>query len=310
VTAGSEAEGQTITNAAFLEVPGLEEGDQPRSEEVEVEIWILPTIEKRAQPVRVEIGWTVTYTIAVTNPNEELELQDVVVVDAIDDRLRFVAGSVRMNGEPVEYEFEGRVLRVILATLSPGGEYDVTFDVVVNPEAYGQTIENIAFLEVPGNEGEPPSAEVEIQVRNPGGQQLPPYRPYTPQPPRTPDDGPSTWYPGRPPITPPYTVTHTPTYQMPQTWASEAYAPATAIEGYIPSVVEDYIADDIYDVLPPAIYGAENIEARGNPQTGDGMNVLGLMASLLGLFFSAAAIILARRRLTQNCTETEITDTK
>lgn len=110
------------------------------------------------------------------------------------------------------------------------------------------------------------------------------------------------WFPGTPPIaqTPPVQppVLEAPRQVFnPDLWPQQDFAAPPAAEVYgvlgeqLPSIVavEGYVADD-------AASAVGGIGARINPQTGDNVSVLCLLASVVGLLVSAAAILFARRR--------------
>jgi len=179
VVVREDAAGETVTNVAVLEVP--EDSDfptPPPTPPVDVEIYpedpdVLrsPTITKEANVTTAEVGDTITYRITVNNPNDEPLEGEFVVVDEIDISLvDFVAGSVRVNGEVVAYNFNSTTgeLRVILDPLAVGTT-NVTFDVVVREDAAGETVVNVAVLEIP-EDGDfdfppvPPTPPVDVEV--------------------------------------------------------------------------------------------------------------------------------------------------
>jgi len=110
-----------------------------------------------ATETSVEIGGTLRYQVTVNNPNENVALEDLLVVNPIDSNLvAFVPGSVRINGAtvaPPNYSFTNGVLRVYLPTLPAGAAYVISFEVTVLTGA--ETISQIARLYGPiGAEGE------------------------------------------------------------------------------------------------------------------------------------------------------------
>jgi len=178
-----EAAGETVINVAVLEVP--ENGNVPQPDptpEVPVEIEpettnpaptdpvdpLAPTISKEANRTTAGVGDTIIYRITVDNPNEEALVGEFVVVDMVDISLvDFVAGSVRVNGEPADYSFNSTTgeLRVVLNPLE-AGTTNVTFEVVVREDAAGETVVNVAILEVPPGTvpNPPPTPEVPVEI--------------------------------------------------------------------------------------------------------------------------------------------------
>ena len=71
----------------------------------------------------------------------------------------------------------------------------------------------------------------------------------------------------------------------------------TAEVSDVPVEVAGYAADYEPVVQPVAVYTAEGIEARVNPQTDDNTAVTGLVVSAIGLLISAATIFFTRRKL-------------
>jgi len=165
----ASAGGQKIVNVAELEVPG-DRTPVPPTPPADVGVYaLIPTIEKAAHVTTAEVGDTIEYTITVNNPNAVDFEGEFVVVDVLDvDLVDFIAGSLEINGEVADYSFNSTTgeLRVILDPLA-NGVTEITFEVTVRPEAAGETVVNVATLEVPSDSnvqqpGPTPGVEVEI----------------------------------------------------------------------------------------------------------------------------------------------------
>jgi len=149
------AVGLNVPNIAVLEGPPNDDGErQIVSEDDEnVEILELPSLLKEANRETAAVGDEILYTLTVSNPNNEI-LYDFVVVDNLRiDLVNLVRGSVQVNGVNVVYTFDGSTgeLHVAFAEVAPG-DTAVTFRVVVLPEAAGLNIPNTAVLEGPADE--------------------------------------------------------------------------------------------------------------------------------------------------------------
>jgi len=153
-----EAEGMDVLNSASLygpEIPDPTDDDPAATnreevdvDDVEVVILEQPTLEKSANRRAVSVHGTIVYTLQVNNPND-IPINDFLVVDILDtDLVRFVAGSVRVDGAVAVYDFDsdtGR-LSVEIAILQPGNT-DITFTVNALYEAVEDgVIPNTAYL--------------------------------------------------------------------------------------------------------------------------------------------------------------------
>ena len=130
-----------------------------------------PTLTKIANRQTAEVGDTIEYRLTVNNPNEE-NLYDFVVVDILDLALvEFVPGSVRINGELADYEFDVVTgeLRVYLDVLTPGNT-NITFEVIVLASNEDGEIPNEATLYGPpvidedGESGDRPIVDEDDEI--------------------------------------------------------------------------------------------------------------------------------------------------
>ena len=104
------------------------------------------SIEKSVSTATVKVGDTLTYTVRVSNgAGAEVNVRDAVMQDSIPDGLTF-RGNVTVDGYSAAYQYdnESQTLSVPLDSIAPGQTKTVCFDVLVNSDAYGMTIENTA----------------------------------------------------------------------------------------------------------------------------------------------------------------------
>ena len=163
------AAGQVVRNVAVLEVPPSTPPPPP-TPPVEIPISDDPSLAKTANRTTSVVGDHITYTLTAHNPNDRALEGEFVIVDVIDvNFVRLVSNSVTLNGSPLssdDFTFNATtgVLRVPLSPLAPGSTV-LTFRVEVLPAAAGQTVRNVAVLEVPPSTPEPPpTPPVEIPV--------------------------------------------------------------------------------------------------------------------------------------------------
>ncbi len=104
------------------------------------------SIEKSVSTATVKVGDTLTYTVRVSSgAGAEVNVRDAVMQDSIPDGLTF-RGNVTVDGYSAAYQYdnESQTLSVPLDAIAPGQTKTVCFDVLVNSDAYGMTIENTA----------------------------------------------------------------------------------------------------------------------------------------------------------------------
>ena len=104
------------------------------------------SINKSVDKSSARVGDTLTYTVEVSNgTGAEVNIRDAKLTDTIPDGLTF-RGNVTVDGYTSIYAYdnESHVLTVPLDAIAPGQTKSIVFDVVVNSDAYGMTIENTA----------------------------------------------------------------------------------------------------------------------------------------------------------------------
>lgn len=104
------------------------------------------SINKSVDKSSARVGDTLTYTVQVSNgAGAEVNIRDTVMRDAIPDGLTF-RGNVTVDGYSTVYQYdnENRTLSVPLDAIAPGQTKTISFDVLVNSDAYGMMIENTA----------------------------------------------------------------------------------------------------------------------------------------------------------------------
>ena len=119
----------------------------------EINLWVLlengitiVSINKSVDKSSARVGDTLTYTVQVSNgAGAEVNIRDTVMRDAIPDGLTF-RGNVTVDGYSTVYQYdnENRTLSVPLDAIAPGQTKTISFDVLVNSDAYGMMIENTA----------------------------------------------------------------------------------------------------------------------------------------------------------------------
>ena len=105
------------------------------------------SIVKSVSAATAKVGDTLTYTVEVSNgAGAEVNIRDAKLSDAIPDGLTF-RGNVTVDSYSAAYQYdnENRTLSVLLDAIAPGQTKTVSFDVLVNSDAYGLTIENTAI---------------------------------------------------------------------------------------------------------------------------------------------------------------------
>ena len=104
-------------------------------------------IVKSVSTATAKVGDTLTYTVEVSNgAGAEVNIRDAVMADTIPDGLTF-RGNVTVDGYSAAYQYdnESQTLSVPLDAIAPGQTKTVSFDALVNSDAYGMTIENTAI---------------------------------------------------------------------------------------------------------------------------------------------------------------------
>ena len=105
------------------------------------------TITKSVNTTTAKVGDKLTYTVQVSNgAGAQVNIRDAAMQDAIPDGLTFY-GNVTVDGYSAAYQYDNTsgTLTVPLDSIAPGQTKTVCFDVLVNSNAYGMTIENTAI---------------------------------------------------------------------------------------------------------------------------------------------------------------------
>ena len=147
VTVNADAYNTTIQNLATL-TSGNTEPVQDKDNGVVVADGMTDlSIEKSVSTATAKVGDTLTYTVEVSNgAGAEVNIRDAKLTDEIPDGLTF-RGNITVDGYSAAYQYdnENRTLSVPLDAIAPGQRKTISFDVLVNSDAYGMTIENTAI---------------------------------------------------------------------------------------------------------------------------------------------------------------------
>lgn len=143
-TVTEDAYNSTIQNLATLT---SDNGDRQQDQDDGV---VIPdgraqlTISKTADNRNPEVGEHVTYTIKVGNvAGASVPARGVEIRDQIPKGLTF-AGIVQVDGFSTSYSYEDGTLVIPVGDIAAGYERTVKVEFVVNEDAYGQTITNVA----------------------------------------------------------------------------------------------------------------------------------------------------------------------
>ena len=145
-TVNADAYNTTIQNLATLTSDNTEPVQDKDNGVVVADGMTDLSIVKSVSAATAKVGDTLTYTVQVSNgAGAEVNIRDAVMQDTIPDGLTF-RGNVTMDGYSAAYQYdnENRTLSVPLDAIAPGQTKSIAFDVVVNSDAYGMTIENTA----------------------------------------------------------------------------------------------------------------------------------------------------------------------
>ena len=147
-TVNEDAYNTTIRNLATLTSdnaePVQDKDDGVIVADGRTDLSVVKTVDKSS----AKVGDTLTYTIEVSNgAGAEVNIRDAVMADTIPDGLTF-RGNVTVDGYSAAYQYdnESQTLSVPLDAIAPGQTKTVCFDVLVNSDAYGMTIENTAIV--------------------------------------------------------------------------------------------------------------------------------------------------------------------
>jgi len=169
VTVDKEAEGEFIVNTAYVSGDNHETLTAPDNG---VQIGAkapMPTVSKIANVSKAAVGDTITYTVRAANSiKAPVEWQNVVMSDTIPLGMDFVDGSVYVGGILTNYTFAERILTVPVGDIVPGEMVEITFKVVINEDARGNTIENVAMLDSDNHDSVPaPDKGIKVDEGNP-----------------------------------------------------------------------------------------------------------------------------------------------
>lgn len=118
--------------AIDVNVGGEEEGKLDRSSNIPYSriIVVQPSLDiiKMAKKTEVAVGDKVQYTLNIINTGN-VDVNNVIVRDLLDEKIRFISGSVTINGIPMESE--DLLLGISIATIKVNEKVVVTFDVEV-----------------------------------------------------------------------------------------------------------------------------------------------------------------------------------
>ncbi len=146
-TVNADAYNTTIQNLATLTSDNIEPVQDKDNGVVVADGMTDLSIVKSVSATTAKVGDTLTYTVEVSNgAGAEVNIRDAVMADTIPDGLTF-RGNVTVDGYSAAYAYdnESRVLSVLLDAIAPGQTKTVSFDALVNSDAYGMTIENTAI---------------------------------------------------------------------------------------------------------------------------------------------------------------------
>ena len=144
-TVNEDAYNTTIQNLATLTSDNTEPVQDKDDGVVVADGMTDLSINKSVDKSSARVGDTLTYTVQVSNgAGAEVNIRDTVMRDAIPDGLTF-RGNVTVDGYSTVYQYdnENRTLSVPLDAIAPGQTKTISFDVLVNSDAYGMMIENI-----------------------------------------------------------------------------------------------------------------------------------------------------------------------
>ena len=147
VTVNADTYNTTIQNLATLTSDNTEPVQDKDNGVVVADGMTDLSIEKSVSTATAKVGDTLTYTVEVSNgAGAEVNIRDAKLTDEIPDGLTF-RGNITVDGYSAAYQYdnENRTLSVPLDAIAPGQRKTISFDVLVNSDAYGMTIENTAI---------------------------------------------------------------------------------------------------------------------------------------------------------------------
>ncbi|MCD7950503.1 MAG: DUF11 domain-containing protein, partial [Erysipelotrichaceae bacterium] len=144
VTVNEEAAGDIVDNQALVQVGNSSAYTNKVTNTVPEKTVTINNVDVNGDTVNV--GDTLTYSIYYKNT--ESEATTIVITDTLDSKVTYVSGSASDNGV---YDKSTRTITWTLENVPAGESGYVTFNVTVNEEAEGQTVENTAYVQVGNN---------------------------------------------------------------------------------------------------------------------------------------------------------------
>jgi uncharacterized repeat protein (TIGR01451 family)/fimbrial isopeptide formation D2 family protein len=109
-------------------------------------------VSKAVEPVLVDPGGQVTYTVTVFNPSTTT-ITDTVMIDTPDPVLSVDLNSVTVGGKPMPATLEGQTLRVPLGSLNSNTGVTVRYTARVPLQAAGRPVVNSVVASARGRQG-------------------------------------------------------------------------------------------------------------------------------------------------------------
>ena len=146
----AEAYGKEIENVAVATADSMDP-IQAKAPVVTIDSGsILLFATKTPDKTEVNPGDTVTYTVSVgNNASANSAVLNAVMTDTLPEGMTFVKNTVSIGDQPTinyKYNSTSKTLTVPVGDLAPGATVDVTFDVTIDNDTYGQTLNNVAVL--------------------------------------------------------------------------------------------------------------------------------------------------------------------
>jgi uncharacterized repeat protein (TIGR01451 family) len=177
--------GETIENVALVEVPNIDDPDEPSTDidvdpkkpktESEKSAALLEKADGNTDADNPEVGDTLRYTIQTRNTIEDSLIANLTISDVLPEGLEYVPGTLKVNGEAVTDEedddqghyVDGKVVGHF-GNVEDTEWHTLVFDVVVLPGQAGKDIENTVAVVDGDNIEDPdePREDVEIYPRD------------------------------------------------------------------------------------------------------------------------------------------------
>ncbi|MCD7840491.1 MAG: DUF11 domain-containing protein, partial [Erysipelotrichaceae bacterium] len=144
VTVNASAAGETVDNQALVKVGNSSAYTNKVTNTVPKKTVTINNVDVDGDTVNV--GDTLTYSVYYKNT--ESDAATIVITDTLDSKVTYVNGSASDNGV---YDKSTRTITWTLENVPAGESGYVTFNVTVNEEAAGETVENTAYVKVGDN---------------------------------------------------------------------------------------------------------------------------------------------------------------